>query len=128
VTRYLLATLALLAALCAACSQPAADVTMGAGQSFDPEGLTVGAGETITFLNDGPEVHTVTAYEDDLPEGADFFASGGFDREQAARDQLEDGLLREGETFEVTLDEPGTYRYFCIPHEQQGMRGTITVE
>ena len=32
-----------------------------------------------------------------------------------------------GETFSFTFDEPGTYTYFCGPHEDQGMVGTVTV-
>jgi plastocyanin len=128
VTRPLLASLALLGAIAAACSEPPGDVTMGGSQSFTPAEITVAAGETITFVNEGPEVHTVTAYEDELPEGAEYFASGGLPSERTAREQLEDGLIRDGQTFEVTLERPGTYRYFCIPHEQQGMRGSITVE
>jgi plastocyanin len=70
----------------------------------------------------------VTAYGDSLPDGAEFFASGGASSEQDARDDLSGGLLTEGETFSVTFSEPGTYEYFCIPHEQVGMTGTIIVE
>ncbi|PSP69167.1 halocyanin, partial [Halobacteriales archaeon QH_9_66_26] len=32
-----------------------------------------------------------------------------------------------GETFEVTFDVPGTYDYFCIPHERAGMQDEFTV-
>jgi hypothetical protein len=32
-----------------------------------------------------------------------------------------------GESFSYTFDEPGTYEYFCIPHEDLGMVGTVTV-
>jgi plastocyanin len=39
-----------------------------------------------------------------------------------------DGQLPEqGATFELTLDEPGTYPYFCEIHPGPGMTGTITV-
>lgn len=115
----------------AACSGDDAtgtSVAMTAGQTFDPEELTVTAGQTVTWTNESSESHTVTASEDGLPEGASYFASGGASSEDAARDDLEDGLLSEGETFELTFDEPGAYRYVCIPHEEQGMVGTIVVE
>jgi plastocyanin len=98
------------------------------GQSFDPETITVPAGAAITFSNDSGEAHTVTAYEDDIPDGADYFSSGDFADEEEARSNLSESLLVPGDAYEVTLDEPGTYRYFCIPHEEQGMVGAIVVE
>ncbi|HEV2757898.1 MAG TPA: plastocyanin/azurin family copper-binding protein [Actinomycetota bacterium] len=103
-------------------------VEMVEGQRFDPESVTVAPGTTLTFVNESSEAHTVTAYDGGVPDGAPYFSSGGFDSEDAARDSLGDALLAEGETYEVTLDEPGTYEYFCIPHEDQGMTGTIVVE
>ncbi|MGH2699836.1 MAG: plastocyanin/azurin family copper-binding protein [Actinomycetota bacterium] len=30
--------------------------------------------------------------------------------------------------FEVTFDQPGTYGYFCIPHEGSNMTGSVWVE
>jgi plastocyanin len=100
---------------------------MSSSQRFVPAALDVVVGEKVTFANDSKEAHTVTAYEEDLPEGVAFFASGGAQDEQAARDDLGPGLIDPGETFEVTFDQPGTYRYFCIPHESVGMAGTIVV-
>lgn len=104
-----------------------ADIVMDVKQDFDPENFTVKAGETIAFENVSSEAHTVTAYEEDLPAGAEYFASGGAGSEEEARANLADGLIQADETFELTLDQPGTYRYFCIPHEGTGMIGTITV-
>lgn len=103
-------------------------VEMGGGQRFEPEELEVSAGDEIVFTNTSGEGHSVTAYSDGLPEGADYFSSGGFDSEAAARADLAGTLIHEGETFSVTLSEPGTYRYFCIPHEDSGMTGRIVVE
>lgn len=99
---------------------------MGEGQRFVPPTLEVTPGE-ITFTNDSSEAHTVTAYEDSLPDGADFFSSGGLSDEEAARGDVAAALIKSGEEFSVTLTEPGTYTYFCIPHESQGMTGTIVV-
>ena len=103
-------------------------VSMTQDQLFDPEGATVEVGATVTFENTSAEAHTVTAYQSEIPSGADYFASGGADSEVEARGELADGLLAEGESYEVTFSEPGTYRYFCIPHEGAGMKGTIVVE
>ena len=103
-------------------------LAMVAGQKFDPPTVRVSVGDTVTWTNESPETHTVTAYQEDLPEGATYFSSGGFDSEEDARSNLSDGLIDPDETFEVTFDEPGTYDYFCIPHEGSGMKGTIIVE
>ena len=103
-------------------------IAMAAGQNFDPPTVRVSVGDTVTWTNESPETHTVTAYGDDLPDGAAYFASGGFGSEEDARSNLSDGLIDPDETFEVTFDEPGTYDYFCIPHEGSGMKGTILVE
>ncbi|PSP63993.1 halocyanin [Halobacteriales archaeon QH_8_67_36] len=105
------------------------DVGMGA-KEFRPETLEVTAGTTVTWLNTNKQGHSVTAYEDALPDGADYFASGGFDSEQAARDDWSDssgGTMFEGQTFEHTFEVPGEYPYFCIPHERGGMAGTVVV-
>jgi len=103
------------------------EVVMGADR-FEPEELTVSVGDTVTWSNDSSQVHTVTAYADEIPDGAPYFASGGATDEDDARDDLSAGILEGADTFEVTFDEPGTYRYFCIPHEGVGMTGTIIVE
>lgn len=97
------------------------------GRTFVPATIEVPAGTTVQFVNRSDEAHTVTAQEDVLPEGAEYFASGGFSDEESARAGLADGLIAAGETYSVTFEQPGTYRYFCIPHEDQGMAGTVVV-
>lgn len=97
------------------------------GQEFLPPDVSVKAGEEIVFTNTSDEAHSVTAYEDELPQGADYFASGGFTTEAEARAEVAGSLLGPGDDFSVTLTEPGSYRYFCIPHEDAGMVGRIVV-
>ena len=117
------------AALAAGCGGgEGTEVSMVGGHRFGPETLTVAAGETVTWVNDDSEAHTVTAYGDALPAGADYWSSGGAPSEEAAREAVADALLTQGESYEMTFDEPGTYRYFCIPHEGDGMKGEIVVE
>lgn len=102
-------------------SEPAATVNMGSQLTFEPASITIKAGETVDFVNGSPLIHTVTAdpakaREADnvsLPEGAETFDSGN---------------LAPGESFSHTFTEPGTYQYFCIPHEAAGMTGTIVVQ
>ncbi len=112
-----------------ACSEDDGTVVrMESGQRFEPGVLTISVNESVTFVNESGDAHTVTAYEDALPNGASYFASSGVLGEDAARDDIASGLLSSGEGFEVRLDHPGSYRYFCIPHESLGMTGRIVVE
>ncbi len=95
---------------------------------YDPEDLTVAPGDTVVWENVGDIGHSITAYEEEIPEEADYWASGGFDNEQAARDNYPDqGDVGGGGTYEYTFEVEGDHEYFCIPHEQVGMLGTITV-
>lgn len=95
---------------------------------FDPDELPVGVGGTVIWENDSSVEHTVTAYDDEVPDDADYFASGGVGSEQAARDAYPDGGgIPAGESYEHTFETKGTYEYFCIPHEGAGMKGVIQV-
>lgn len=95
---------------------------------FAPDELTIAPGDTVIWENVGDVGHSVTAYEDEIPEAAEFFASGGFDAEQPAREGYPDqGDIPGGETYEHTFETEGTYEYFCIPHETVGMVGVIEV-
>jgi plastocyanin len=70
---------------------------------YSPVVLTVPLGSTITWRNTGDLAHSVTS-----------------------RDQLFDSrLLDDGRSWSYTFDDPGTYRYFCVPHPW--MKGTVVV-
>lgn len=124
----------------AGCSAPTADEGdngNGAGRrtvemtddfEFVPDAISISSGDTIVWENVGSLDHSVTAYEDEIPDDAGYFASGGHDSEQAARDAFPEGALGGDDSFEHTFDATGTYAYFCIPHEGAGMTGTIDVE
>jgi plastocyanin len=81
-----------------------AEVTMQ-DIKFDPENLTVKAGDTVEWMNEDSVDHDVTA---------DDFKSG------------EPGGMASGDTFEHTFKKPGTYDYVCTVHP--GMEGTVTVK
>lgn len=109
-------------------SFPDADVIAGPNgrNIFDPGGLTVSVGETVTwgFPIGG---HNVCCRPDDsdevaLPEGVEPFAS--YDPDESA----ERSVVPRGNTYEHTFEAPGKYVYVCIPHVSQGMVGTIQVE
>jgi plastocyanin len=95
---------------------------------FDPADVTVAANTTVRWRNAGTVAwHTVTSYEDRLPEGAHYFDSSGAQNETAARQAPAEGFLRPGEVFEVTFHVIGEYGYFCVPHEGAEMRGVLRV-
>ena len=110
--------------------RPEYDIGMRA-TAFAPEEITVDAGTTVVWRNTSARGHTVTAYESTLPEGAEFFASGGYDSTDEAREAWHDtsgGRIETGETFSHTFEIPGEYGYVCLPHETSSMVGTIVVE
>lgn len=88
---------------------------------FLPAEVTVTVGQSILWMNTSSMVHTVTADPSlakdpshvQLPAGARPFNSGD---------------IAPGATFRHTFDVPGTYVYFCIPHEPLGMVGRIAVQ
>lgn len=95
---------------------------------FDPDALTIAPGDTIRWVNVGTIGHSVTAYEENIPEEAEFFASGGFDGESAARSGYpQRGDVVGGEEFSHTFEVEGDYEYFCIPHESVGMIAEVSV-
>ena len=98
-----------------------------AGVAFDPDRVTVPVGGTVEWVNEGRLDHTVTAYEDRLPAGAAYFASGGFASEAATREDLADGFVAPGETYAHTFETAGDHPYYCIPHEASGMTGVVVV-
>ncbi|MCO6489784.1 MAG: PKD domain-containing protein [Phaeodactylibacter sp.] len=78
---------------------------------FAPRELTVTAGDTIEFFWTGAIPHTTTS---DATTGTDSWDSG---------------LLSQGATFELIIQESGQHPYYCIPHGGPGgigMAGLIT--
>jgi len=98
--------------------------------AFEPAELTVAVGDTVAWRHAGGEPHSVTAVGDGVPEGADYWASGGFDDEEAARSGWEngEGAVASGQSYVHTFETVGTHDYVCIPHEAAGMEGSVVVE
>lgn len=88
---------------------------------FEPASVTIKVGQIVEWTNGSFVVHTVTAdpaeaaYQKSvlLPEGAEPFDSN---------------RLLPDEIYRRRFVVPGTYRYFCKPHESTGMVGEIIVE
>ena len=99
---------------------------------FAPDSITIAPGDTIVWENVGTIGHSITAYEDDIPDEAEYFASGGFDAEEPARGAYsagdpDSGDVAGGESYQHTFEVEGTYDYFCIPHESVGMIAAVDV-
>lgn len=62
--------------------------------SYKPTPLQITVGETVKFVNDDQEAHTVTATDKS-------FDSAGLDT---------------GDTWSYTFKKPGRYAYFCALH------------
>lgn len=101
---------------------PAVTVEMTDEMTFEPRSVTIAAGETIRWTNPSSVFHTVTADPSqalnpqesvELPERAEPFDSG---------------RIEPGETYSRRFTVPGSYTYFCVPHEAAGMIGEIVVE
>src|ERR1044071_8208946 len=73
--------------------------------AFNPQTITVKAGEKVTWINRDEEPHTVVSV------GKQFKKSTALDTDQE---------------FTITAGAPGTYEYFCSVHPK--MTGTILVE
>jgi plastocyanin len=117
--RLVLAGGLLLVALGIAAPAIAASIAVSiADKAFDPTGVVIHEGDTVTWtvtksINEG---HTVTS---GLPTDAKPGAI--FDSGIANIDKLKDN----GGTFSFKFDTAGTYAYFCQVHPS--MTGTITV-
>lgn len=103
-------------------SQPGVHVVRmisdGEKNYFEPAFVRVKPGETVRWVNESG-VHATASYSLDnqkgrgIPQGATGWNSGLF--------------TDVGATFEVTFTQEGTYAYFCLPHESEGMVGVVVV-
>ncbi len=88
---------------------------------FDPPLVHVKVGDVVLWKNSSSVEHTVTddpgvaqrPQDAQLPQGAKPFDSGN---------------LQPGQVFTHKFTVPGTYKYFCKPHEMNGMVGTVVVK
>jgi plastocyanin len=87
---------------------------------FEPATLTVARGATVTWRNTSQLVHTVTDDPSKAANQADAQLPSGVEA-------WDSGDVNPGQTFTHTFAVPGTYKYFCQPHETAGMVGTVVV-
>lgn len=99
-------------------------------RKFDPVKVEVTPGTTVRWKNTSTHAHTVTAYDDRLPDGVAFWSTAEVGSQAAAEDGWlngTEGALYQEETYERTFETAGTHNYFCIPHEASGMVGSVVV-
>ena len=88
--------------------------------TFSPARVEIRAGQAVRWRNTSSFSHTATAdpalardaANVRLPSGAATFDSGD---------------IGGGQEYTHTFTVAGEYKYFCIPHEQIGMVGTVVV-
>jgi plastocyanin len=73
---------------------------------FQPSALTIGVGSTVTWTNNGNNIHTLSSFDG-------LFDSGG---------------LLGGQSFSFTFEKPCTHRLICRQHGLNGMAGQVVVE
>jgi LPXTG-motif cell wall-anchored protein len=71
---------------------------------FTPTTVNVNVGDSVTWLNRGPTVHTATA------------SDGSFDS----------GNMSRGKSYSHKFTKAGTYNYICTPHPF--MKASVTVQ
>ena len=72
---------------------------------YDPDPVTVKAGQKITVVNEDSAPHTVT--------------------EEGGSPSFDSDTVKGGASGSITFDEAGTFKYFCLFHPT--MKGSVTV-
>lgn len=99
------------AAVAAAATLPPLHVAIR-DHAFVPRVIHVKAGQQIVWVNDDQDPHTVTSGGNNVDDGR----------------WKSSPLIPDGGTFKLSLVRPGTYPYFCKPHQfEASMHGTIVV-
>ena len=89
----------------------AAEIQMGyeGNLVFEPNEVTVNAGDTVTFVNNALPPHNI------IVDG----------RADLSRESL---MFSPGETQEIVFADTGDFNFKCAPHEGAGMKGVIHVQ
>ena len=100
------------------------------GNRLNLTSVTISVGTTVTWTSlDFTDPHTVTFPIDGQPlPPLDPFSPpiGGstYDGTQLTNS----GVLNEGDSYSLTFTKAGTFKYYCIFHEEQHMIGTVIVK
>ena len=95
-------------------------VSLTDANRYEPASITVPKGATVTWKNVSSVPHTITTDQSKAANMSDASVPSG-------AQPWDSGSVNGGQSYSHTFDVPGTYRYFCLPHESLGMVGTIVV-
>lgn len=92
----------------------------GDNERFQPKSLTIRAGDTVRFVWKGSGGHGLVSGPCNSPDGK-FCAPSDTNCNNAPN-------LTSPNTYSHTFTSPGTYPFYCKPHCDDGMTGTIVVQ
>jgi plastocyanin len=87
---------------------------------FLPEKVTIKAGQTIEWINNAQTLHSVDADPSMVQDPKDVVLPAG-------AKPFDSGFMGPGAKYDYTFTTPGTYKYTCVPHEKDGMKGEVQV-
>ena len=96
-------------AACGGSSTPSGPTVSVLDNDFTPKELHIKPGQSVTWVNNGQTVHTVTA----------------------DNHSFDSGTFAPGASYQHTFSQPGRYPYFCVLHGAAGglgMAGVIVVD
>lgn len=76
------------------------------GMKFVPENITIKKNDTVVFKNTTSTLHNV----------------------ETADKKIKSKMLKKGEEYKHKFEEVGKVEYYCKPHKNMGMVGTVKVE
>jgi len=96
-------------------------VMIDAPARYRPNPIKIKVGQTVKWINKGETVHTVTTDPSQAPDP-------GWASIPKGAETFDSGYMNGGDTWSYTFKVPGVYRYFCLTHQEEGMKGEIDVE
>jgi plastocyanin len=102
-------------------ANPEVDITkLGPRQWYFPRQVTIHTNDTIRWINQDTEAHTVTS---GVGAGIESLINN---KRGTPNGIFDSGLFKTGESWTHTFTNPGTYTYFCTIHPW--MEGVVSVQ
>lgn len=95
-------------------------VRMTKDHRFDPQVITLRAGEEVVWKNEDDTVHSVVADPLLVAHRSDV-------EPPAPPEPFHSEDVEPGKSYRRGFSLDGVYRYVCVHHEEQGMNGTVIV-
>ena len=106
------------------------DVNMvleGSDYKFVPATLTIKAGDVVRYHDVSGGPHNVQFYPDSIPANAASVLDTNMPDKMGP---LASPMVETGGTYTISFANAptGEYKYYCLPHQAMGMKGSITVQ